>query len=194
MAEQIIDGKGTGSRAEVDSNNRLQTFAISEGLSLDAAKNGENYNINTGSITLTSATESAVMYLKNNEDKNFVIEEVIIILGASTGGTGDLTIELIRNPTTGTVISGATDADVVGNRNFGSSRELVADVYKGAEGNTLTDGTLFSDTTRSAASTVVRFDADVIVMPKGTTIGVNITPQASNTSMSVKVAIVGYLF
>ena len=48
MAEQILDGKGTGSRAEVDSNNRLHTFAISEGLSLDAAKDGMNYMKVTG--------------------------------------------------------------------------------------------------------------------------------------------------
>ena len=194
MAEQIIDGKGTGKRAEVDSNNRLKTFSVSEGLSLDAAKKGENYNINTGSITLTSANESSVLYIKNNEDKNFVIEDVIIILGASTGGTGDLSINLVRNPTTGTIIDNATDADVVANRNFGSSRELVANVYKGAEGYTLTNGSDFADTTRSSASTVVHFDAYVIVLPKGTSLGVNIDPQASNTSMAVKVAIVGYLF
>ena len=194
MAEQIVDGTGSGNRAKVDSNKRLQTFSISEGLAIDAAKNGQNYNINTGSVTLTTANESAVLYLKNNEDKNFIIEEVIVILGASTGGTGDLTISIVRNPTTGTIISGATDAEIVGNRNFGSSRELTADIYKGAEGNTLTNGDLFSDTTRSAASAVVRFDADVIILPKGTTIGVNITPQSSNSSMSVKVAVVGYLF
>lgn len=194
MSEQILDGKGTGNKAQVCDKNRLQTFAISESLSIDAAQNGENFNINTGAITLTSASESAVLYLKNNEDKDFVIEDVIVILGASTGGTGDLTIELIRNPTTGTIISGATDVDVIGNRNFGSSKTLTSDVFKGAEANTLTNGTLFADTTRSSASTVVHFDADVIVLPKGTSIGVNVTPQPSNTSMSVKVAIIGYLF
>lgn len=194
MAEQILDGTGTGKRAEVDNKNRLKTFSISEELSVDAAKNGENYNINTGSISLTTANESAVLYVKNNEDKDFIIEDVIVILGASTGGTGDLTIELVRNPTTGTIISGATDVDVVGNRNFGSSRALIADVFKGAEGNTLTNGDLFSDTTRSSASTVVHFDANVILLPKGTSIGVNITPQTSNSAMDVKIAVVGYLF
>ena len=194
MAEQIIDGKGTGYRVAVCDKNRLQTFTVSEDLSIDAAKSGENYNINTGSITLTSSTESAVLYIKNNEDKNFIIEDVIVILGASTGGTGDLSIELVRNPKLGTIVSGATNVDVVGNRNFGSSRELVADVYKGAEGNTITDGTSFADTTRSSAGTVVHFDGDVMVLPKGTSLGVNITPQTSNTSMNVKVAIIGYLF
>lgn len=193
MAEQIIDGKGTGSRARVDSDNRLHTFSIAEDLSIEAAKLGKNYNINTGSILLASANQSAVLYIKNNEDSDFVIEDVIVILGTSTGGSGDLTIELIRNPTTGTIISGASDVSIIGNRNFGSSKSLVADVFKGAEGNTLTNGDDFAVTTRSTSSTVVHFDSDVIILPKGTSIGVNVTPQPSNTAMSVKVAIVGYL-
>ena len=193
MAEQILDGTGKGYRAQVDSKGRLRTYSVSEGFSIDAAANGENYNINTGAITLTSANESAVLYMKNNEDKDFVIEDIIVILGASTGGTGDLSINLVRNPTLGTIIDNATAVDVIGNRNFGSSRLLVANVYKGAEGYTLTNGDDFADTTRSAASTIVHFDADVIILPKGTSIGVNIDPQASNTSMVIKVAVVGYL-
>jgi len=193
MSEQILDGTGTGKKAKVDENNRLHTFSIVEDLSIEAAKNGRNYNINTGAISLTSANESAVMYLKNNEDFDFAIEDIIVILGTSTGGTGDLTVEIVKNPTTGTIVSGASVADVISNRNFGSSRELTADVYKGAEGNTITNGSAFADTTRSSAGTVIHFDADVEILPKGTSIGVNITPQPSNTSMSVKVAIIGYL-
>ena len=101
---------------------------------------------------------------------------------------------MVRNPNTGTIISGATDVDIVSNRNFGSNRELVKDTFKGAEGTTLTNGDDFASTTRSSGSTVIHFDGDVIVLPKGTSLGVNVTPQASNTSMVVKVAIIGYLF
>ena len=193
MSEQIIDGAGDGYRAKVDSNKRLHTFAISEGYSIDTAINGKNYNINTGSLTLTSANESAVLYIKNNEDESFIIEDVIVILGTSTGGTGDLAVSIVRNPTLGTIIDNATDVSISANRNFGSSSQLTADQYKGAEGYTLTNGTDFSDTTRSSAGTVIHFDADVMILPKGSSVGVNITPQPSNTSMSVKVAIVGYL-
>ena len=189
-----IKNGANGNIAEVDKKGRVQTFSISEGLNIESANIGENYNINTGAITLTTANESAVLYMKNNEEKSFIIEEVIIILGASTGGTGDLQIELIRNPTTGTIVSNAVNVDIVANRNFGSNRELLKDTYKGAEGYTLTSGEDFSSTTRSSGSTVVSFDGDVIVLPKGSSIGVNVTPQASNTSMVVKVAIIGYLF
>jgi hypothetical protein len=189
-----IKNGNNGDTAKVDDKGRLQTFSISEGLNIEAAKIGENYNINTGAITLTSGNESSVLFMKNNEDKSFVIEDVIVILGSSTGGSGDLAISLIRNPTTGTIITNSVDADIVSNRNFGSNRELLKDIYKGVEGDSFTNGTVFADTTRSSASTIIHFDGDVMILPKGSTIGVNITPQTGNTSMIVKVAIIGYLF
>lgn len=192
--ETILDGTGKGYEAKVDSDYRLAVSAVSRDLSSESARIGENYNINTGAITLTTANESAVAYIKNNDDKDYIIKEVIIILGASTGGSGDLEVALIRNPTTGTIISGATDMDIIANRNFGSTRPFNGLAYKGAEGNTITDGSVFSDTTRTSAGTVISFDADVIELPKGASIGVNITPQSGNTSMSVKVAFVGYFY
>ena len=103
----ILDGTGQGYEAKVDKNNRLQVLAVSEGFSIESALVGENYNLNTGAITLTSANESAVAYLKNDEDANLIIKDIIIILGASTGGSGNLEVELIKNPTTGTIVSGA---------------------------------------------------------------------------------------
>jgi hypothetical protein len=69
---------------------------------------------------------------------------------------------------------------------------LSADVFRGVEGDTFTNGTIFADTTRGNTG-VVEFDADVLVLPRGSSIGVEVTPQPSNTSMSVKVAVVGYL-
>ena len=94
-----------------------------------------------------------------------------------------------------TIISGAVAGDTLSNRNFGSARSLVADFYKGAEGNTMTDGAIFGDTTRNASATApIEFDADVIVLPKNASIGVDFTPATGNTSVAVKVAIVGFLF
>lgn len=194
MSEVIKDGTGTGNVAKVDENNRLYTLSVSEGYSIEATRIGQNYNLNTGEITLTSANKSAVAYLKNNSDKDFVIEKVLVILGASTGGTGDLRVDLVKNPTAGTIVSGANNFDVIENRNFGSNKALEGLTYKGAEASTITDGDLFADTTRTTAGTVVSFDSDVIFIPRGSSIGVEVTPQSSNTSMGVKVAIIGFNF
>jgi hypothetical protein len=192
--ETIVDGTGSSYEAKVDSDNRLNVYSVQRDLSSEAARLGRNYNVNTGAINLTSANKSAVAYIKNNDDLDYIIKEVIVILGASTGGTGDLIVDLVANPTAGTIVSGAVDMDIIANRNFGSTRPFNALAYKGAEANTITDGADFSSTTRSSAGTVINFDADVIELPKGASIGVNVTPQASNTSMNVKVAFVGYFY
>ena len=195
MSNRIQDGTGRANYAKVDGENRLLTLAISEGFSVEAARDGENYNLNTGRYNLTGdATSSAVAYLKNNEEKDLIIKKVIIILGASTGGSGDLTIELLRNPTTGTIIDNATVMDNISNRNFGSFRDLDADAYKGAEGYTITDGDVFAETVRSSGGTVVTFDADVIILPKAKSLGVRVTTQSGNSSMTISVAIIGHLF
>lgn len=191
----IIENGGGSPQAwaKVDVNNRLHVLSVSEGFNIEAALLGDNYNINSGTITLTSANKTAVFYMKNLEDKPFVIEDILVINGVSTGGSGDLGVDILQNPTTGTIIDNAVDVQTVVNRNFGkTSTSLDADVYRGIEGDTLTNGVLFADTTRTGAG-VVEFDADVIVLPKGASLGIEITPQAGNTSMTSKIAVVGYL-
>ena len=191
----IIESADNGNKAKVDDKGRLKTFSISEGYSIEAAELGESFNINTGSVSLTSATESSIAYFKNNEDKDFIIESIIIIFGSSTGGSGDHAVEIIKNPTAGTIISNAVAGDTVSNRNFGSAKSLIADFYKGVEGDTGNSGEVFASTTRSSASSApIELDADVIVIPKNSSLSVNFTPATGNTSMNVKVAIVGFLF
>lgn len=190
----ITDGTGKKYQAKVDSHNRLQVKSISEGFNVDSAIQGDNYNINTGTINLTSASESAIAFIQNNEDNIFIIREILIIMGTSTGGSGDLEVEIIRNPSTGTIISNAVDMDTVKNRNFGSSKGFVANTYKGVEADTITNGDVFANTSRASTSIPISFDADVIVLKKGNSLGINFTPQTGNTSMNVRVAIVGFLF
>lgn len=186
-------GGGHQAYAKVDVNNRLHVLSVSEGFNIEAAILGDNFNINSGTITLTSANKSGVFYFKNLEAKPFVIEDVLVITGASTGGSGDMQVDILQNPTTGTVIDNAVAAQTIANRNFGkTSSTLSADVFKGAEASTFTNGILFADTTRTSAS-VIEFDADVMILPKGSSLGVEVTPPAGNTSMMVKIAVVGYL-
>ena len=59
--------------------------------------------------------------------------------------------------------------------------------YKGGEGKTLTDGidTYYSLIAGSARPYIIA--TGTIVIPKGGSIGVKMTPQASNTAMNVQV-------
>ena len=193
MAEQIIDGIGNGYRAQVDSDHRLHVNSVSRLQVEQAVLLSEAYNVSTGTMTLTSANESAVGYFKYNGDQPIVIKEILVILGASTGGSGSGVIKIIKNPTLGTIIDEAKPVSTASNRDFGSSKTLDAEAYKGEEADTLTDGDIFAVTSRDANfSGVVSFDAAPIVLRKGNAIGVTFTPATGNTSQSVVVA--GTLF
>lgn len=189
MAEQILDGKGNGFRAQVDSDNRLHVNSVSRSQVEQAVLLSEGYNVSTGGMTLTSANESAVGYFKYNGDDPIVIKEILVILGASTGGSGSGVIKILKNPTDGTIITEEKPVSTASNRDFGSSKVLDADAYKGEEADTFTDGSIFAITSRDANfAGVVSFDAAPIVLRKGNSIGITFTPATGNTSQSVVVA------
>ena len=187
---QIQDGAGSGVNAEVDSNQRLHTDAVTFSRAELEVELGNAYNINTGTIALTSASKSSVLYVKNNENEPLVIESLIYLLGSSTGGTGECVITVIRNPTAGTIVSNAVDCEMAGvNRDFGSNQTLNADMYKGAEGDTITasDGKAIESILPIAQRHRLGGVGD-IVLEKGSSIGIEITPPPGNTGMNAQFA------
>lgn len=190
MAEQIIDGTGSGYKSKVDSNNRLHVRAVSSTELSNAALQGEAYNVSTGAITLTSANESAVGYFKYNGTDPVVIKEILVIINPSTGGSGVGTIKIKKNPTGGTIISNAVPIPTASNRDFSSAKTLDGLIYKGVEGDTITGETEdFAVSTRDAAfSGVLAFDAATIVLRKGNTLAITFEPATGNTSQTIVVA------
>jgi hypothetical protein len=190
MSEVYIkDGAGSGLSAKVSKEQRLHTLSVSETIAAHHAFDGHAYNFNTGTINLTSANKSALAYIKNNEDDPLVITGFFYLLG-NTDGTGDTLVQIERNPTGGTLISGGT-AQAPVNRDFGSNNTLTADALKGAEGSTLTGGTvaiesIFSGVGRQAVI------VGAIVLRKGNSVGITITPPASTTDMDVQLAMALY--
>ena len=186
MGFEITDGGGKGYSAEVDSENRLRVFSISEQEVDNASSLGNSYNFNTGVINLTSDSKSAVLYIKNNGDPDLVLTHLSYSMGNSTGGTGDVLVTVLRNPTTGTIISNAVDMEVGGvNRNFGSSKSLTTDSYKGAEASTFTNGVKITDTIINQAPIRVAIELNGISIPKGSSIGIDITPATSNSNVNI---------
>ena len=191
--EQIQDGTGKGYLAKVDNANRLSTNSVTTSAQEFASANGLAYNLNTGVITLTNATKTPVLYLKNNEDLDLIIDLVLYMTGASTGGSGNILVEVVRNPTSGTIVSGASNVEMNQNRNFGSSRSLSVNAYKGTTGNTLTDGVKFIESILATATQRVAINVGAIILPKGSSIAIQITPPTGNTSMATEFAISCYL-
>lgn len=189
----IEDGVGTSSKLKIDVNNRAHTRSVIATEYHDSTEEGDAYNINTGTITLTTANDSAVLYAKNNEERELHVTGIVVGLGPTTGGSGGIPVITIeRNPTGGTIVSGATDVSINSNRNFGSANTLSVDAYKGdGTALTLTGGTDHLIAYQTTSGRLFLALDEILV--KGTSIGVRIDPQAGNTSMDCYVALVCYL-
>ena len=193
MANEIKDGTGKGYVAQVDSDNRLHVNSVARSQSEQAALLSQAYNLSTGVVDLTSDTTSCIAYMKYTGVDPFVIKEILAIPTDSTGGTGRAIISLEKNPTTGTIIDNAVVMPSIQNRDFSSSEVLEADLYKGVEGDTITDGSVFGATSRSNFDVPITFDAANIILRKGNSISVCITPPSGNTSQMWIVVFVGFV-
>lgn len=178
----IKDGKGRGYEVKVDEDNRLHTHAFTTNVDTSATINGDVFDISSNTVTLTSANESGLLYVKNNENDDLLLSLQFVNIDASTGGSGGSLVTYYFNSSTGTLISGATAANVL-NRRIGSADSITVDAYKGVEGSTITDGTSmdFPSTGFSASSP--------FVLPKGASFAVSITPPTGNTSMRASIGL-----
>lgn len=175
----LEDGTGTNNAVKVDDDNRLHVKAVSDGLALDSTKNGNSYNLNTGIINITG--NATLMYLKNNGDKDIVIEA--IALGALGGATHSESpyITLVRNPTGGDLITDATTSGTLNqNRNFGSNNQAQVDFYKGKTGGTLSGGDDIAILQTSGSSR--SFYTINFVLPKGSSMAVKLEANISSGS------------
>ncbi len=188
----IEDGTGGGYQAKVSANKRLYTNSVTIDENLEATKTGRSYNINTGVITLTNATETPVAYVKNNETEDLHITAIAVGVGPTTGGSGGIPkITIIRNPTAGDIITSPTNVDINSNRNYGSASTLSVDAYKGATGDTMTDGDAHLLFFQAPSGRLFATIDEII--PKGSSIGVKFAPQSGNTSQDVYVAFICHL-
>lgn len=186
MPDTIRDGTGAGYLSKVDSEGRLHTDAVTRTELQLSANFGKTWNIGTGNLTLTEATSSAVMYLKNTGIRNLHIDLYVVLAKASTGGSGDLIVEILRNPTGGSILDTPTSITPT-NMNFGSAGAPVADIYSGVEGDTLTGE---EDILRSKTTADNRLLLGIFtVLPSGSSVGIRLTPPAGNTSMDVETVI-----
>ena len=184
----IQDGSGTGYRARVNSENSLHTQAITRNEDIQANYNGHAYNFNTGKIAITGT--SGTLYLKNTSIIPFQISSLVVGVGSGGTYTDNIDVYLVKNPTAGTVISGETSVDMKENRNFGSTDSAGAIIYKGADGDTFTDGI---DSFLFYQNGQGRLFAEIsVVLEPGSSIGVRIEPNLSVGTINVYTALVGF--
>ncbi len=190
MPETLIDGTGSGNLQRVDSDNRAHVFSVTETEAESANTEGNAFNVNTGVITLTDAVDTPILYFKNTDAVQTIhVNAIAIGIGPSTLAVTTLDplaiITVIRNPIT---IDFSTAVSINSNRNYGSAATLTATAYKGATGDTMTDGAdhlLFFQV--GAGRLFATIDE---VLPPGSSMGIKINPAPSNDDMKIYAALI----
>ena len=181
MATTIQDGTGTGNQLKVNHHNRLLAESVTLTSEESSISTGDGYQISSGNVTFTAPSSSAILYIKNSEERDFVIDAATLTLGTAVGATAtaDWLFEVLRNPSAGTIINNAVSAISI-NANHGSANTTVGLDYKGVQGGSLTDGIGVDQLLKqSVTSYPLRISRR---LPKGTSIGFRITPPAGTTS------------
>lgn len=184
----IKDGSGTGKEAKVDGTNKLETHSVILTEDAEAVEKGDAYNINTGTIALTSSTASGVLYLKNNEDRDMSIDLIAAGVGSAGTVTDSSVLTLIVNPTS---VSFSADVDMNVNRNVGESKVLTVDAFKGSEGATVTGGSSMAQFFIGAGA---RLAAPInITITKGDSVAFTLDTNTSSGTTNIYVALVVHL-
>lgn len=163
MAGQIRDGKGKGYLAQVDSENRLVTFAVTQ--PVDQHINGEFgkvWSVPFENIANAGANDY-IMYVKNTGDKDLKVTDIRISCSGAT--------QVEVHGVTGTAASGTTVTPV--SRTVGSVVSPSATLESGTDITGLTtSGTLFFIHAVTADKTEHLSTSSNIIIPKNKAIAI----------------------
>ena len=186
----------TGNIANVNKDGQLLTKTVARRNIDNAVENSDGwtfYFFNSAATgnALTTANESGIAYIINNNTRDLVLNAFVAYYGApTTAGVG--TLRFYKNPTAGTLIdSGTTINAIIDNANFGS-KATAASVNLEAKGG---DGTALTITTPAAGIPLPQqnpgtgdseiFDFVPVILPQGASIAFTYQAPAGNTSMDI---------
>jgi len=176
----LEDGKGSGYKAEVDSDNRLSVMSVGASVaSSEALSRGGAFVLPSGFLSLTTTGSfNGIFYIKNTSPtKNLFIGKI-----RTCGDTaGSVQVKLLRNPTAGTLISDANDATKL-TSNFGRNDIFEGDAYvASSDGKTVTDGADYSQYIQKTAGHSIQDYEGAIVLPNGSSIAMVAKPTVAMT-------------
>jgi len=172
----IDDGTGKGYKARVNEDNRLTTEAITIKRPAFLSELDESvYLVPTETFIDISntAVENAIMYFKYNGDGHFHVVNI------RTCGTGPQRWRLYKNVSSGTIIDNSATITPQ-NTNLESNKTLTSVSYKGADGNTFTDGTVMDNWINHGGHSIEEFD-EALILGKGDSIGLTLEVTAAVT-------------
>lgn len=182
MGFQIESGDQHGYKAKVNSAGQLIVLAESLEQIADSAIAGSTYYSPTDFINLTTTgSYNGVLYFKNTSSVPFKLYSIRMSSSVAVYW------KLVKNPTTGTLITAGTTLVPV-NTNFASGSLFTGTVLKGANGLTITDGTHAAQVYLVAGAFNMQLDGGLILL-QNTSLAILGKPTATG---DVAVTLLGY--
>lgn len=157
---RIEDGIGTGKEAKVNSDNRLVTFSTVEAEVATISKDkGLSFVFSHDDFinVTTTNTETGILHVKNTSTSRKLYIESIRTCGAVINKW-----KLYKNSNAGTLITDQTAGNSQ-NLNVTSSNVAAVTVYKGAEGKTVSGGTMLGHLINDVGHSDERFEGAIIL-------------------------------
>ena len=190
MATIIEDGTGAGYALGVNSRGRLLAKATTEERAVfNSANDGLTFTVLSDFLTVTGVTsqEDGIMYIKNESDLKMYVHHIKIWCGTAGAFTK---VRVYRNPTSGTLITSAIDADVT-NMNYGSANTFEGLAYQGDGSNlTITNGEILGRHYLGVGmqQMMMQMWMGSVVLEKGTSIGVTVeAPNGTSVNLSCEI-------
>lgn len=179
MATTIKDGTGQGFSLKVDSEGRLYNQGVSNTSIEYAVQDSRAFNVNTYFLPISSSGENALLYVKNNEDRDLIIGAWFIGTDNAAGTpTRSGLAQVYFNPTGGTLIASASAVTPV-NRKSGDKETLDALIYKGGDGFTITGQDPNPVLYQTQGASARAFGNVYLTLPKGSSLAVTYTPNGA---------------
>ena len=160
MGFRIEDGTGDGYEVKVTSAKKLSIDGtVQEKMATASEDDGDAYIFASGDfVTISSTgTETGFFYIKNTSATKHLHIHSVRTCGGNTNKW-----KLYKDVSTGTLISDQT-AGSKNNLNLTSANVPDATVYKGANGKTLTDGTMLEHWINSTGHSTEFFQGALIL-------------------------------
>lgn len=190
---KIDDGEGNKVQAGVNGRKELKTFAISETEIQAATSLGLGFNLNSGEVTSISSGSATLIYFKNGEASTYAINAIALGMRGFTNLTDMAVVTVLKNPTTGDLITDETPIDIKSNSNFGSSNNINGStlLFKGKNAGTIS-GEEEIHAILYAGNNQRLFASLNMEIPKGSSIAIKIDTGGA-TAGNAYCALIGHL-
>ena len=185
MPEMLRDGTGKGYLARINDDNQMVTRSIAVEQRLKSTVDGNYFECTTGQQTLTNATETSVMYLRNDDTAGrfMIVDRLFLDTWTSSNGSGnDGTLRYYKNA----AVTGGTALTPV-NTNYTSAASAPSVSSSAATGAFTTAHASMSGTVwwveRITDKLSLNWSEGAFCLPPGASHGITIAAPTSNTSM-----------